>query len=461
MVTLNGVMNVMDFMTTKQSNNSEGSNGKDFSQIFQSKVQLKDSNRQKNFSTTNNHSKPTDSKTLSTTDNGIDKQPKLLAYEESSVEQSKGKSLEGESSKTINTQEENEDKKFLLLETEEDALQQYEGIIPPQLLQQLEALITIMQQQGHITEDEAEAIMVELAGTSNLDEGILALNNLFKELNIKTELQNLETNNHTEIADFEKTIKSLLHDAVNQSFDKIIDEEPKIQNSISIDQRNVEKTNEEYTTVEEERPLEKGLTEKTLDIQSTDKPVKIDGYEKVDIEKVDIEEAHIVVDLNKNFELKLNNIANQSLNPEEIHAKNLMEQLIHKVEGTYKSGKTQLKLQLMPENLGKLSINLSSENQTIKAKVYVESLQVKEIIENSLNQFKESLREKGLNISSVEVSVGQDSEAFLQNRSFAQQKLKLKKAPASMDKGLVGIEEMNSITNINPYLVNEGFDKMG
>lgn len=456
MVTLNSVMNGMDFMAAKKPNPYEASNGKDFLQIFQSKVQLKDSQDQKKFSTTSNPIKPTDRKTVSTTDNRIDKQPKLLAYEESSVEQSKDKNLESESSKTINTQEENEDKKFLLLEIEEEALQQYEYIIPPQLLQQLEELITIMQQQGYITEDEAEAIMVELGETSKLHEGILVLNNLFKELNIKTELQDLETNSHAEMENFEKTIKSLLHNVVNQSFDKAMDEGPKIQNSISIDQKNVEKVNEDYTSVEEERPLEKGSTEKTLDLQNTDKPVKIEGYEKVDIE-----ESHIVVDLNKNFELKLNNITNQPLNPEEIHAKNLMEQLIHKVEGTYKAGKTQLKLQLMPENLGKLSINLSSENQTIKAKVYVESLQVKEVIESSLNQFKESLREKGLNISSVEVSVGQDSEAFLQNKSFAQQKLKLKKVSASIDKGLVGTEEINSITNINPYLTSEGFDKMG
>lgn len=462
MMILNGAINTLDLVNTKQFNNPEGtkgikgSNGKDFMEIFQSKLQLKENNQQKSLPSKSGNIQTANHNALNTTNNAVEKQNKPLVYNEASVEETKESSSGDEGKGNIPAQKEDTSKDSPKLEIEEEVFQQYEGVIPPQLLQQLEEVLTTLQQQGYMTEEKVEAIMVQLEEVSNPQEMIAKLDNLLEEFTIKAESSNIEAITQDKIDVLEKAIKSILDDLGNQSFGEFEGEGAKIQGALYHNQAPVEKNTEASIVVEDDKSLEKVTVEKATDFQSAEKAVKTNDYENVDIE-----ESHILVDLSKNFEVKLNNIGNQTLNPDEIHAKNLMEQLIHKVEGTYKAGKTQLKLQLMPENLGKLSIDLSTDNQTIRAKVFVESLQVKEIIESSLNQFKESLREKGLNISSVEVSVGQDSEAFLQNRSFAQQRLKIKKSPSAVSDGLVGIQEANSIIDNNPYLVNEGFDKLG
>ncbi|MCC5909798.1 MAG: flagellar hook-length control protein FliK, partial [Clostridiaceae bacterium] len=153
---------------------------------------------------------------------------------------------------------------------------------------------------------------------------------------------------------------------------------------------------------------------------------------------------------------------NNTTYTKEVHSKNILEQVIHKVDTIYKSGKNQLSLQLTPENLGKLSIKLISENNDIKAKVYVESLQVKEVIENNLNQLRDSLREKGIYIGSLEVSVGGDGEDFQKDRHLASNpfRIKSKGKETDINNSIRAIENITSQAVTNPYMLNSQFDKL-
>jgi len=68
--------------------------------------------------------------------------------------------------------------------------------------------------------------------------------------------------------------------------------------------------------------------------------------------------------------------------------------------------KSEMVLQLYPENLGKLSLRVATEGEAMIAKLTTESMQVKQMIEANLSQLKEALANQGIHVQSFSVSVG-------------------------------------------------------
>lgn len=83
----------------------------------------------------------------------------------------------------------------------------------------------------------------------------------------------------------------------------------------------------------------------------------------------------------------------------------IVTQVLDKVKLQVSEKTTSLEMQLTPEHLGKVSLTVSEENGTMKAKFVTESQISKEAIESNIAMFKETLREQGLKVDSIEVSV--------------------------------------------------------
>lgn len=76
----------------------------------------------------------------------------------------------------------------------------------------------------------------------------------------------------------------------------------------------------------------------------------------------------------------------------------------------FKAGKLDaVRIQLKPESLGQLKLEILTENKQVTLKIVTELHAVRSIIEENLGQLKADLRDSGLEISRCEVSV--DSEA--------------------------------------------------
>lgn len=108
--------------------------------------------------------------------------------------------------------------------------------------------------------------------------------------------------------------------------------------------------------------------------------------------------------------------------------KDVIEQVINstKVVST-EDGVNEMVIKLNPENLGKLSLKLVTENGIIKANFIAENQKVKEIIEANFNQLKESFSNQGLNIGNLSVSVNSGDSAFREqmfNQGNAKRKFK-------------------------------------
>jgi hypothetical protein len=70
--------------------------------------------------------------------------------------------------------------------------------------------------------------------------------------------------------------------------------------------------------------------------------------------------------------------------------------------------KSEMVMSLKPDNLGKLSLKVVSENGIIKAEFIAESQQVKEILESNMQLLKDSLDGQGIPLEGFSVSVGGD-----------------------------------------------------
>lgn len=99
----------------------------------------------------------------------------------------------------------------------------------------------------------------------------------------------------------------------------------------------------------------------------------------------------------------------------------LMDQVSNSVRLTMKQGGGEARMRLYPESLGELKIELSVEDGVLKAKFFVSSAMVKDVIEDNFHKLRDSLANNGLKVDSFSVSVDQqDKGSNMESPSFSQ-----------------------------------------
>jgi len=91
---------------------------------------------------------------------------------------------------------------------------------------------------------------------------------------------------------------------------------------------------------------------------------------------------------------------------EKVSAPKLMKQVDNAVLRTLNSGAKQLTLQLTPENLGKMSIVLSTQGKEVSATIRAESPEAARLIADNIDIIKSSLENQGLKVEKLEVQAG-------------------------------------------------------
>lgn len=91
----------------------------------------------------------------------------------------------------------------------------------------------------------------------------------------------------------------------------------------------------------------------------------------------------------------------------------IMEQILDYMKIQLKPGMDQLTMQLHPESLGTLHIQITSKGGEVTAQFQVQNEAVKTAIESQIIELKESLKEQGIKVEAVEVTV--ESHEFESN----------------------------------------------
>jgi len=101
-------------------------------------------------------------------------------------------------------------------------------------------------------------------------------------------------------------------------------------------------------------------------------------------------------------------ISHENMTPGETENR-LMNTIVRNARFMITGGQSSAEIKLEPPNLGRMKLEIVTENSKITGKITVESHEVKEMIQNSMSSLKEQLSESGLKVESFDVQVGHNS----------------------------------------------------
>ena len=107
----------------------------------------------------------------------------------------------------------------------------------------------------------------------------------------------------------------------------------------------------------------------------------------------------------------------------------IMDQIASSMTNTIRAGRSRVTITLRPEEMGRLRMELISKNGIMEAKFFVESNEVKEMIEGSLSDLKTGLEKEGIRVENINVDVdreflhlsGQDDRLMKKNNPYSRQ----------------------------------------
>ena len=98
----------------------------------------------------------------------------------------------------------------------------------------------------------------------------------------------------------------------------------------------------------------------------------------------------------------------------------VITQVVEKLNVAMKTGITEIRVMLRPESLGDVQLKIKVEGDVVTGKMYVESQQVKHIVEANLQTLKDSLTQHNLSVGSFSVDVNHGNGTHQQMYDLAQ-----------------------------------------
>jgi flagellar hook-length control protein FliK len=87
-----------------------------------------------------------------------------------------------------------------------------------------------------------------------------------------------------------------------------------------------------------------------------------------------------------------------------------LDQIVRKAVIYMRNGHHEAKIDLKPEFLGHVRMQVTTENHQVTIKILTEFGFVKDLVENNIQQLKTDLQQQGLNVDKLEVAVSDDTE---------------------------------------------------
>ena len=103
----------------------------------------------------------------------------------------------------------------------------------------------------------------------------------------------------------------------------------------------------------------------------------------------------------------------------ELH--DIAAQIIEQVKLHIRPENTRMEIQLNPEQLGRVELEISSRNGELSARLNVQNDQVKEAVESQMQVLRDTLEAQGLKVENIEVTVAEFGFRFQDEQGNAQQ----------------------------------------
>lgn len=306
---------------------------------------------------------------------------------------------------------------------ETDVTDQIEQINPEvyaQVIESIKQIMGIIQETFGMTETDIKNAMSDL-GMKNSD--LLTktgLNELLSKLvpegNTSSLLTNSEFSNavkemYSIIGDLKETLKtnfSMSDEDINSLLQKLNENSIQTENDSAEFTGNLVKT----TTAENtESQLIKTETESAYQTEKTDNSQS----------KGNSGNESSSENLSQGLMNKISEALEQSGNSD-IDAVKIIKQIVNEIKLTVKQDMTKFEMQLNPEHLGKVGLQVISKDGIITAQIAASNAAVKEAIENQIVVLKQNLEEQGIKVDSIEVTIA--SHGFEHNNEREEEDLR-------------------------------------
>lgn len=319
-------------------------------------------------------------------------------------------------------------RKSSVKETEETPVRKPEELNPEELEQAMEVLETTaiqmieqIAEEFDMTVEEVQSIMADL-GMEQLD--VLQQGNLSELL--------------LTVAGVEDSMALLTDGELYQQYQQVLEQLDVLLEQCSEELQMPVETVEELldvlpieVAVEEDVPVEEDSTENLI---TTEEPETVDNMETVTETRNGQQmqnqtghqaESHAdTEDKPQNVNLVLQNVKNQNFEPQmqpltettlawDMDTMDIMKQIMDYMKIQVKPDMSQLEMQLHPESLGTLQVNVAAKDGAVTAQFVTQNEAVKAVLESQMIQLKESFAEQGVKVDAVEVTV--QTHQFEQN----------------------------------------------
>jgi len=123
------------------------------------------------------------------------------------------------------------------------------------------------------------------------------------------------------------------------------------------------------------------------------------------------------------FDMKVNQTAAKHMSAELPHdaAKtDILSQVQAKISASAINNTSKMIIQLTPESLGKISIEILNGKDGLSAKLIAQNSQVKDMLEKNIEGLKTALQNQGVNVNSVNIKVGEGEKSNAEHRNDEQ-----------------------------------------
>ncbi|MBQ9983186.1 MAG: flagellar hook-length control protein FliK [Lachnospiraceae bacterium] len=310
-----------------------------------------------------------------------------------------------------------------------EVLGKLEGLSEEELEGVLETVSNLLQsvmEQFNLTFDELSAKLEEfgmevtdLLNPEGLKSFFLQMNNaevsdllVDEELNMQLqsfmdsvseplgELQVKVSDMETFIAD--EKIQSLINDYM--AFDDVVEEKQLVTNTKELEMVMTE--DEPEVIVDNQRLSDKNLANNSDESQHSNKQsTQMKSQESVVMESTANKQPTFENPILQGIQNAMNQVEGAIVSEQPVQQTDVLRQVVEQVRLNMNQQTTSLELQLYPEHLGRIQINVVSKEGVMTASIVAETEAAKQAIEAGLLNLKEAMEQHDLKIEAIEVMV--------------------------------------------------------
>lgn len=139
--------------------------------------------------------------------------------------------------------------------------------------------------------------------------------------------------------------------------------------------------------------------------------------EDLEIDKAKIDTKDKAFPMDKRSELNIEKNLDQAISKAEpVDMKKNIQEIAEKMKFTMNNAKNQIKINLKPETLGELTMEIEVVKSVLTARIMVDNEKAKQLIQDNLFQLKDEIKNTGLEIKTFEVFVDNGDDFSKQGR---------------------------------------------